>query len=258
MINVVFIQAAVIVCYMSVWFIIAQTGKRNDVADVAWGTGFIVTAVTSMILSKSVSPRGYLVLLLVLFWGIRLAVHIHMRNRGKPEDRRYKKWREEWGKHGVIRAYVQVFVLQGLLMVIISLPVTHVILFGQTSLSIIDLLGILVWMTGYAFEVIGDYQLLQYKKDPSSRGKIMKTGLWRYTRHPNYFGEVTLWWGMYVIAFSVSNGWMTIAGPLTITFLILKVSGIPLLEEKYKDNPEFQTYKRRTSAFFPLPPGKET
>jgi steroid 5-alpha reductase family enzyme len=149
-------------------------------------------------------------------------------------------------------------VLQGLLMVIISLPVTHVILFGQTSLSIIDLLGILVWMTGYAFEVIGDYQLLQYKKDPSSRGKIMKTGLWRYTRHPNYFGEVTLWWGMYVIAFSVSNGWMTIAGPLTITFLILKVSGIPLLEEKYKDNPEFQTYKRRTSAFFPLPPGKET
>ncbi len=142
-------------------------------------------------------------------------------------------------------------------MVIISLPVTFIIVHAQDSGSILSVLGICIWLTGFFFEAVGDYQLAKYKKDTASKGKIMTQGLWSYTRHPNYFGEVTLWWGMYVIALSVPNGWMTFPGPLTITFLILKVSGIPLLEEKYKDNPEFQAYKRRTSAFFPLPPGKE-
>jgi steroid 5-alpha reductase family enzyme len=112
-------------------------------------------------------------------------------------------------------------------------------------------------LTGFFFEAVGDYQLMKYKKILENKGKIITQGLWRYTRHPNYFGEVVLWWGIYIIALSVSLGWAAILGPVTITFLILKVSGIPLLEEKYKDNPEFQTYKKQTSAFFPLPPKKE-
>ncbi|HBH61629.1 MAG TPA: steroid 5-alpha reductase [Nitrospiraceae bacterium] len=258
MINVLIMETIVIMIYMTAWFLIAQALRRNDVADIAWGTGFIVTAITAMILSDAVPPRGFLAFFLVVLWGLRLATHIYMRNRGKPEDRRYRTWREQWGRHAVIRAFLQVFMLQGLLMIIISLPVTFIITFGQNPFGIFDALGVCIWITGFIFEAVGDYQVVQFKRAPAHKGKLMTQGLWTYTRHPNYFGEVTLWWGMYLIALSVPQGWASILGPLTITFLILKVSGIPLLEEKYKDNPEFQAYKRRTSAFFPLPPGKET
>lgn len=258
MFDVLIIETAVIVIYMTAWFFIARVLRRNDIADVLWGTGFMLTAATALVLSEHITARAVVASVLVTLWAARLAMHIYMRNRGRPEDPRYRKWREDWGRHAVIRAYIQIFLLQGLLMVIISLPVTTIIISGGTAIGIFDILGACIWLAGFIFEAVGDYQLVQYKKDPASKGKIMTRGLWSYTRHPNYFGEVTLWWGMYVIALSVPNGWMTIPGPLTITFLILKVSGIPLLEEKYKDNPEFQDYKRRTSAFFPLPPGKET
>jgi steroid 5-alpha reductase family enzyme len=243
--------------YMTAWFIIAQASRRNDVADIAWGTGFIVTAVTAVIFSDGIAYRGILAVVLVVLWGVRLATHIYIRNRGKPEDPRYRKWREEWGKHAVIRAFLQVFLLQGLLIIVISLPVTFLIAFSQHPFGVLDVVGVCIWFVGFAFESVGDYQLMNYTRKPSNKGKIMTEGLWTYTRHPNYFGEVTLWWGFYIIALSVPQGWATILGPLTITFLILKVSGIPLLEEKYKDNLEFQAYKRRTSAFFPLPPRKE-
>lgn len=257
MFQVLTIQTVVIMIYMTGWFFVAQARKRNDVADIAWGTGFIVVAMTAMDLSDGMTPRRVLVMSLVIVWGLRLAAHIYYRNKGKPEDQRYQKWRESWGKHALLRAFFQVFILQGLLIVIISLPVTFIITYRQQSIGVFDVLGVCTWIVGFLFETIGDYQLVKYKRDPLNRGKIMTQGLWNYTRHPNYFGEIILWWGMYIIALSVSYGWASILGPLTITFLILKVSGIPLLEEKYKDHPEFQEYKRRTSAFFPLPPRKE-
>jgi steroid 5-alpha reductase family enzyme len=257
MLKALIVEAILIVIYMTLWFFIAQARKRNDVADIAWGTGFIVTAITASILSDSITPRGILVTVLITVWGTRLAAHIHMRNRGKPEDRRYRKWKEDWGRHAVIRAFLQVFLFQGLLIIIISLPVTFIIMSGHHPFGVLDVLGISIWLVGFVFEAVGDYQLVKYKRDPAHKGKIMTQGLWTYTRHPNYFGEVALWWGVYLVALSVPQGWTTIIGPLIITFLILKVSGIPLLEEKYKDNKEFQLYKRRTSAFFPLPPRKE-
>ena len=159
MLKVVIIETVVIAIYMTLWFAAAQAGRRNDVADVAWGTGFIVTALTATVVSDSMTPRGILVLLRAVLWGVRLAVHIYMRNRGKPEDRRYKKWREEWGRHAVIRAFLQVFILQGLLIVIISLPVTFIIASGQNPFGLLDLLGVCIWTTGFAFEAVGDYQL---------------------------------------------------------------------------------------------------
>ena len=258
MLNLLLIEVIVVVIYMTVWFIIAQALRRNDVADVAWGTGFIVVALSTMILTEGIAPRGLFVMFLVMLWGVRLACHIFFRNRGKDEDSRYKKWKQGWGKHAVVRAYFQVFFLQGLLIVVISLPVTIVVKSAQNSLSVFDVFGVCIWFAGFAFEAVGDYQLMKYKRNPANKGKIMMQGLWKYTRHPNYFGEVALWWGVYFIALSVPWGWATILGPVTITYLILKVSGIPLLEEKYKDNPEFLKYKKRTSAFFPLPPRKET
>jgi steroid 5-alpha reductase family enzyme len=255
--EVLIIELVVIMVYTTVWFLVAQALKRNDIADIAWGVGFIVTALSAMIFTEGVSPRGILVIFLVILWGVRLTCHIFLRNRGKGEDSRYRKWRRQWGKYAVIRAYFQVFLLQGLLIVVISLPVTAIIMSAQNSFSAFDVFGVCIWLVGFTFEAVGDYQLMKYKRNPANKGKIMTQGLWKYTRHPNYFGEVALWWGIYLIALSVPWGWATIVGPVTINYLILKVSGIPLLEEKYEDNPEFQTYKKRTSAFFPLPPGKE-
>jgi len=257
MFSVIVMQVIVMMTYMTVWFLIGQALRRNDVADIAWGIGFIVTAISAMIFTDSVTPRGLIAMFLVALWGVRLSSHVFLRNRGKCEDLRYRKWRQEWGKQAVVRAYFQVFLLQGLLIIIISMPVTTSITSGQNPLSLLDFLGACIWFAGFVFETAGDYQLMKYKRDPANKGQIMTHGLWKYTRHPNYFGEVALWWGVYLIALSVPQGWATIIGPMTITYLILKVSGIPLLEEKYKDNPEFQMYKKRTSAFFPLPPRKE-
>jgi steroid 5-alpha reductase family enzyme len=252
--TVFLITAASILLYMTGWFIAAQIRGRNDIADVAWGLGFILVAVVSLIAGGVYSTRGLLVSGLVLIWGLRLALHIHSRNHGRGEDPRYRKWRDEWGKWFVLRSFLQVFMLQGMLLFMVALP----IVFANTStyqpLGWLDLLGLAIWLYGFSFEAVGDWQLLKFIRNPDNRGKLMTSGLWRYTRHPNYFGEVTLWWGIWLMTLALPGGWLIIIGPLTITFLILKVSGIPMLEKPYEDRADFQEYKRRTSAFFPLPP----
>ncbi|TRO82296.1 DUF1295 domain-containing protein [Trichloromonas acetexigens] len=254
MTTVFLITAAAILLYMTGWFIAAQVRGRNDIADVAWGLGFILAAGVSLVVAGVYPPRGLLVSALVLVWGIRLAAHIHSRDRGKGEDKRYRKWREEWGKWFVLRSFLQVFMLQGVLLVMVALPVIFVNQAPPVPLGWFDLLGLAIWLTGFTFETVGDRQLLNFIRDPANKGKLMTSGLWRYTRHPNYFGEVTLWWGIWLMTLALPGGWLTIIGPITITFLILQVSGIPMLEKHYEDRADFQEYKRRTSAFFPLPP----
>ncbi|HWR72638.1 MAG TPA: DUF1295 domain-containing protein [Nitrospirota bacterium] len=246
--------AAAVLLYMLLWFAASLVLKRNDVADIAWGGGFIVAAMAAQLSRGAATDRAVLVVVLVIIWGLRLALHIGLRNLGKGEDARYRKWREEWGKYVALRSFFQIYILQGVLLLVISLPVIRVITAPDTSLTFIDYLGSVVWLIAFLFEAISDWQLLQFKKNPLSRGKVITTGLWRYSRHPNYFGEVTLWWGVFLLALAAPGGWMTIIGPITITGLILGVSGIPMLEKKYEGNAEFDEYKRRTSAFFPLPP----
>lgn len=246
-----------VLAYMTVWFLLALWRRRNDLADIAWGGGFITAALAAGLLAEEVTPRGRLVIGLVILWGLRLAVHIGLRNLGRGEDERYRRWREEWGRHWLLRSYLQVFLLQGALCFLISLPVLKIVFSGPSPWTVLDALGLGVWCAGLFFEALGDFQLAQFKKDPDNRGRIIQHGLWRYSRHPNYFGEVTLWWGVYLLALSTPGSWWTVIGPLTITFLILKVSGIPLLEKKYANNAAFQEYARRTSAFFPLPPRKD-
>lgn len=247
----------IIFVYMTIWFQISLLKKRNDVADIAWGPGFIVVAFSSLIIAGNISSRALILSALVLIWGLRLAFHIGNRHVGKPEDARYAKWRKEWGKTVLIRSFLQVFMLQGILLIIVAIPIIMINAAPFPPLTVLDAFGLCIWLLGFSFETVSDWQLARFLKLPSGRGKIMTTGLWRYSRHPNYFGEVTLWWGIYIIALSVPNGWMSIIGPLTITFLILRVSGIPMLEEGFQDNPDFQQYKQRTSAFIPLPPRKE-
>ncbi len=249
-----FILGAVLFAYMTFWFIVSLIKKRNDVADVAWGLGFTLLAWLSFLLSDEQSWRGILVSSLVTIWGVRLAWHIHVRNRGKAEDYRYKQWREEWGKWFFLRSYGQVYLLQGFLLFLIILPVLFINKSEGSALGIFDYVGLAIWMIGFYFESVGDSQLAKFMKDPLNKGKLMTSGLWKYTRHPNYFGEVTQWWGMWIIALSVPNGFVAIIGPLTITVLILKISGIPMLEKRMQLNPDFEAYKRRTSVFFPLPP----
>ena len=248
------LQFVVITIYACLWFLAALKLRRNDVADIAWGTGFIVLAIAGHLAESAVSARGLLVLALIILWGLRLSLYIARRNLGKAEDPRYRKWREEWGVSANVRAFFQVFLLQGYLAVIILLPVTYVWVHSGNPLTPLDAVGFAFWLTGFGFETVGDWQLAKFKKDATNRGRIMNTGLWKYTRHPNYFGEVTLWWGVWLISSAVPGGWKTFMGPVMISFLILRVSGIPLLEKRYEGNSEFNEYRRRTSAFFPLPP----
>jgi steroid 5-alpha reductase family enzyme len=246
----------IIVSYMSIWFVVARVKKRNDVADVAWGLGFVFLTWLTFFKTAAYAWRGWLVLTLVTIWGLRLAWHVYRRNRGKPEDYRYQAWRQSWGKWFYFRSYLQVFLLQGFFMELIYFPVFVIMLHQRAPLAPTDIVGTIVWIIGFLFESIGDKQLAEHIHNPANKGKLMTTGLWRYTRHPNYFGEVTQWWGIYIIGLSVQYGYIGIIGPLTITLLILFVSGVPLLEKKYAGRPDWEAYKHRTSIFIPLPPKK--
>lgn len=239
--------------YMSFWFLVSLIRKRNDVADVAWGLGFVLLVWASYGISSDSGVRGLLVGILVTIWGVRLAWHIHRRNRGKAEDYRYLAWRQAWGKWFYIRSYFQVYALQGALLMVIATPIVIINAQAGNGLGLFDLLGALVWITGFIFEAVGDAQLARFIKNPANKGKLMQSGLWAYTRHPNYFGEIVQWWGIWLIAMSVPYGWIGIIGPITITFLIVKVSGIPLLEQKMAANPDFSEYRQKVSMLIPLP-----
>jgi steroid 5-alpha reductase family enzyme len=237
---------------MLFWFGISILFKRNDVADIAWGLGFLVCVSYVYLFSEDVFGKSLLVLFLIALWAFRLSIHILIRNKGKKEDPRYQKWREDWGKWFIPRTFFQVFILQGALLLIVVLPAVTAVLFGG-EIRPLDYVGVLIWIIGFIFETVGDYELSQFIKNPENKGKVLQTGLWKYTRHPNYFGEVTMWWGIWIIALSSPFAWLAIIGPATITFLILFVSGIPLLENRKKGDPAFEEYKTHTSIFFPLP-----
>lgn len=249
--NHYLILGLVLFTYMLLWFLVAILIKRNDVADIAWGLGFVMIAWVSYFIAEQ-SMKALLVNVLVTVWGVRLSWHIFLRNKGKSEDFRYHQWRMEW-KHFYLRSFFQVFMLQGLFLFLTVLPVIYINFHSTVSFHFLDGIGILIWLIGFYFESVGDYQLKQFKSNPESKGKIITTGLWRYTRHPNYFGEVVQWWGIFMMAVTLPGGWMMIIGPVTITYLVRYVSGVPMLERKYAGNPEFEKYKKDTSVFFPMP-----
>lgn len=245
------ILAFVLFCYMSFWFLLSLIKKRNDVADTAWGLGFVLLTWVSFFLTQNYDARVFVVNFLVTIWGIRLAWHIHKRNKGKAEDYRYKTWRDEWGKWFYLRSYLQVYLLQGFFLFLIVSPILLINKNSISNIGPLDFVGVFVWLFGFIFESVGDAQLKSFISKPENKGKLMREGLWQYTRHPNYFGEVSQWWGIWLLSLSVINGLFFIFGPLTITYLILKVSGVPLLEKKMEENPEFAEYKRQTSVFIP-------
>ncbi len=244
----------VVAVYMSLWCAVAFILRRNDVADVAWGLGFLVVTVAAFFLGSPVVDRGFLVVILVGIWAVRLSSHIYLRNRSKTEDYRYEQWRRDWGKWFYLRTFLQVFMLQGLLILVVSLPAVITVIYRGGAWSITDAVGLAIWLFGFFFETIGDRQLAQFLKNPINKGKLMQSGLWKYTRHPNYFGEILQWWGIGVIALAVPYGVWGLCGPLVITWLIVKVSGVPLLEEKMAHHPDFAEYKRKTNMVVPWIP----
>jgi steroid 5-alpha reductase family enzyme len=248
--NILLEVSLVIVLYMTIVFILALMRKDNSIVDVAWGPGFIIVAVYTIIQSGEVDLRKMIVSLLVALWGLRLSFHIMVRNSGKGEDFRYKAWRDTW-KYFVLRSFFQIFMLQGLFMLTISFPIWFVNFGSGGPLGPWDSLGLLVFGCGFLVEAIADYQLTEFRKDPGNKGKIITTGLWSVSRHPNYFGEALVWLGISFYALSFPNGWWTLISPLIITFLLRFVSGVPMLEKKYQNHPDWAAYKAKTAAFVP-------
>lgn len=246
----------IILVYVSGWFLIALYKKRNDVADIAWGIGYII--ICSYLFIATERWTVLLVLYsLILIWGLRLSIHIYNRNKNKKEDYRYQAWRNEWGKNFFWRSYLQVFILQGFILLIIISPVINAAAAAPVNWSIFSWLGIGCWIVGFYFQAIGDHQLAVFVKQKKP-GEIIQTGLWKFSRHPNYFGEIMMWWGIFIITIPIQHSIYFLISPVTITLLLVYVSGIPLLEKKYKGNAAFDEYKKRTSMLIPMPPRKKT
>ena len=241
----------IIFLYMSLIFIIAMIKKDNSIVDVFWGIGFIVIALYAVVQSGETDIRKMIVTLFVLLWGMRLSYHIMMRNMGKGEDFRYKAWRDTW-KYFFVRSFFQIFMLQGFFMLIISLPAWYVGFNTGGPLGIWDTLGMIVFGVGFFFEAVGDHQLDTFKKNPANQGKLMTTGLWSLTRHPNYFGESLVWLGLSFYALNLPHGWYTLLSPLVIILLLRYVSGVPMLEKKYQGRPDWEEYRAKTAPLIPF------
>lgn len=229
--------------------------RRRDVSivDICWGPGFALAAWLYCAMCDAVEPRPLLVAALVTLWGVRLAAHIYLRHRGQAEDPRYVAIRRRHGEPFWWRSLFIVFWLQAALAWFISLPIFAVAYGrGPAAVTAADVAGVLLFAIGFAFETIGDYQLERFRSLPANRGRVLDTGLWRYTRHPNYFGDALLWWGLYLIAASAPGAWLMVASPLLMTFLLLRVSGVTLLERGLvASKPAYADYIARTSPFLP-------
>lgn len=250
--NLAYAALAILVATTLLWLL---SLKLHDVSivDIFWGLGFVLTAWIYRFQGPEPTPRQLLVLGLVTLWGVRLAVYIAWRNRGHGEDYRYLKMRENHGPSFAWKSLFIVFYLQGALVLLIGLP--HLFLqvpAPPTGWRWSDAVGLLLFLVGIFFETVGDWQMARFKADPSHKGKVLDRGLWRYTRHPNYFGDAMVWWGFYAFALAAPGGAWTLPCPVIMTFFLLKVSGVALLEKTISERrPQYREYIERTPAFFP-------
>jgi steroid 5-alpha reductase family enzyme len=226
-----------------------------SIVDVFWGLGFVMVAHGVRLTTPGFPPRAWLVAALVTAWGVRLGAYLCWRNWGGGEDYRYQAMRRHYGDRFWITSLVVVFGLQGVLMWVISLPVQLAIASpAPPTLGALDALGTVLVLIGLGFESIGDFQLARFKADSANKGKVMDRGLWYYTRHPNYFGDAVVWWGLFCFALATGHAW-TVIGPIVMTYLLTRLSGVPLLEKKLaRTRPGYADYVARTSSVIPWPP----
>ncbi len=252
-INIFSLNLAAVIMLMMIGWFISLILKNVTVVDSLWGLGFVLIAWATFFLTDGFLGRKLLIVLLITLWGLRLSIYLTWRNWGKGEDPRYGLWREKSGKHFWIVSLFKVFLLQSVFLWAISISLQY----GMVSpapemITWLDMLGFIIWGVGFIFEAVGDWQLAVFKSNPTNKGKVMDRGLWAYTRHPNYFGECLIWWGIFLVAFSTPNSWWTVLSPLIITAVLLKMTGIPLTEKTIvKHRPGYKEYIRRTNAFIP-------
>ncbi len=243
--------AAILAVGVASW-LVSVAKKDVSFVDSLWSLFFLVAAAVFAMEAASLSARGTLVLALVAIWALRLSLHITVRNWGESEDYRYQTIRKNNEPGFAFKSLYIVFGLQGVLAWLIALPLLPAIT-SDAALNVLDIAAVLLWLVGFVFEAGGDYQLARFKAREDSKGRVLDTGLWRYTRHPNYFGDFCIWWSFYLFAVA-SGGWWSIASPLLMSFLLLKVSGVAMLESTISERrPEYANYIRRTNAFFPGP-----
>ncbi len=260
------LASIVILIHFTIYFFRAVKQNNFGIIDIGWGQGFVFVVWLLMIyrvfiLGANANAIGYLTLILTSIWGLRLSSHIGQRNHGKPEDKRYVAMRAKIKPpYVLLKSYVKIFLLQALFMLIISLVLVFNVMSGFSNpvdpmMLIPIMLGVLVWLGGYFFQSVGDRQLAIFIAKPENKGKLMTQGLWAYTRHPNYFGEVMMWWGIAILGFANDFGMVIpligFISPLVVTWLLRYVSGVPLLEKHMKTKPGFSQYEKTTNIFFP-------
>jgi steroid 5-alpha reductase family enzyme len=239
--------------YVSVLWLLSVRLKNASIVDIFWGLGFILLAVYYYFNADGLEIRKIITLLLVSIWGLRLSIYIGIRNWGKPEDYRYQAFRQRYGAQRYWWfSFFQVFLLQGALIWIISAPLLAAMYYSPSAdLGWFDFIGIAFWMLGFFFESVGDYQMARFKANPGNKGKVMNNGLWKYTRHPNYFGDASVWWGFALLSLA-TGALLPVISSVLMTWLIIRISGVSLLEESLiKAKPHYKAYIESTSAFIP-------
>jgi steroid 5-alpha reductase family enzyme len=254
--SVLLAAALAVAAVMVATWLVSLAVRDASIVDLVWGAGFAVVAAVSAVVGDGPASRRVLLAVLVGVWGLRLSAYLARRNLGHGEDFRYVKMRRHWGDRFWWVSFFQVFLLQGVLMWVVSLPVQLAAAsLRPAGLGPLAWVGVAVWAVGLFFEAVGDAQLARFKADPASKGQVMDRGLWRYTRHPNYFGDCCLWWGIFLVAAETGAARWGVVGPIVMTILLLRVSGVALLEKDIGSRrPGYADYVRRTSAFFPRPP----
>lgn len=258
-IRLLLVNLALLALYMTAWFLLARKRKRLDTVDSAWGGGFALVAWAVAL--QSPSTATFVVAVLVTIWSGRLTSHISSRSRKADDDPRYTAIAQKWQGSYWLSAYLYIFLTQAFIIWVVSLPLAMAGGPQLSSLAWLTWLGTAIWICGFIIEATADRQLAAYltrKRSGTEKSEVLDTGLWRYSRHPNYFGELTMWWGIGIIALQAAYGWLGLAGPLLLSVLIVFVSGIPPIEKRRKDNKAYQEYRKRTSALVPLPPRFKT
>jgi len=266
-------------CLFILWLISIKI-KDASIIDIFWGMGFVILALVCFYIAPGKTAYQKLLMALPVIWGVRLSLYLARRNLGHGQDPRYSAMQRRAEKQGLSeagwrkRAFFTIFLGQGILIMLVSAPIWigmaqssfagHNSLAVATTIGPLAIAGTFVWFLGFSFEAIGDWQLKRFLKKnkaydgPYENKPVLSKGLWKYTRHPNYFGNALIWWGIFLVACQAPMGWVSVFGPIIMTYLLIKVSGKALLERKLKKRPAYQEYVERTSGFFPMPPKKKS
>ena len=251
------LSGLILLVFIVIAFLVGTIKKNNSIIDIFYGPGYVILLWSSLIFSSDFALRKIILTSLVTLWGFRLAIYIMIRNWGKPEDYRYRAIRKRMGDNVILKSFFKIYLFQGLIIFLVGFPVLFANVSSHSMLDWLDFLGVGLWIVGFYFESVGDYQLRKFLKNPESKGKIMDQGLWKYTQHPNYWGEVLMQFSLYLIVLNVEYGVFMIFGPIIITFMIIKVSGVRLLDKRFEKDDMYTDYKKRTSAFIPWFPKKK-